>query len=166
MSETLNVLLEVMAERTRQDMKWGTQNWTVGGSAIFTRTAMNAREACNIAAQEGTLSWRHIMREEFWELFAEDDSEPEKQRAEAVQVAAVAVAMVECIDRKARLVPTSVIEFEKDGVVRRWRGCVEDAPEAEDARRDRAREAQSALGQEASPADQAPDDPGPVRPAA
>ena len=54
------------------------------------------------AAQEGMLTWRHILAEEFWEVFANDDADPQSQRAELIQVAAVAVAAIEAIDRRER----------------------------------------------------------------
>jgi hypothetical protein len=50
-------------------------------------------------AQEGTTTWKHILREEFLEAMAEED--PEQLREELVQVAAVAVAWIEAIDRRA-----------------------------------------------------------------
>jgi hypothetical protein len=111
MNEAMPILLEVFAERTRQDDKWGIQNWPVGGDEIFECRANFAKWQCTEAAQEGTLTWRHILHEEFWEVFTESD--PEAQRAELVQVAAVAVAMIECIDRRSRLATTSFSPEEK-----------------------------------------------------
>jgi hypothetical protein len=46
------------------------------------------------------VTWAHILTEEFYEALAEAD--PEKLREELVQVAAVAVAWVECLDRMRR----------------------------------------------------------------
>ncbi|MDR0731531.1 MAG: hypothetical protein LBF63_07675 [Treponema sp.] len=42
--------------------------------------------------------WSNILMEEVCEAFAE--TEPEKQREEMVQVAAVAVQIIECLDRQ------------------------------------------------------------------
>lgn len=80
--------INVMEERTRQDDKWGEQN------------------------HEPTV-WLGILGEEFGELCQAVnetwfDNGPEERkkggyenmRAEAVQVAAVAVALIECLDRR------------------------------------------------------------------
>lgn len=83
------VLGEVLEERARQDLKWGEQN-------------------------HGNQTWLSILIEEVGELstgilqenfsdskdYAEDTRGPHGVRAEAVQVAAVAVAMIESIDRR------------------------------------------------------------------
>lgn len=114
MSETLHVLMEVMQERTRQDDKWGQQFHDIGGSWAFAPRAERAKRETEQAAQEGTITWRHILFEEFWEAFAEED--PIAQRAELVQVAAVAVAMIECIDRKARLAVRPPTTFKRPGL--------------------------------------------------
>lgn len=81
-------LLSVIKERKRQDAKWGEQN-------------------------HDTNVWLGILGEEFGELCQAVnetwfDNGPEERRkggyenirAEAVQVAAVAVALVECLDRR------------------------------------------------------------------
>lgn len=55
------------------------------------------------SADEGgddTCSWWLILREEVFEAAAEDD--PAKLRAELVQVAAVAIKMIDAIDRPAK----------------------------------------------------------------
>lgn len=84
---TLNVLAEVVNERTRQDEKWGEQN-------------------------HQPPIWLGILGEEFGELCEAVnetvfDNGPEERkkggvanmRAEAIQVAAVAIAFVEMLDR-------------------------------------------------------------------
>lgn len=76
----LGALHSVLEERDRQDVKWGTQDHT-------------------------PLEWLAILTEEVGELGAEVlASHFHRQfnknlRAEAVQVAAVAIAIVECCDR-------------------------------------------------------------------
>lgn len=45
---------------------------------------------------DGTVTWWHILREEVLEASAEDD--PDKLRAEMVQVAAVALKIIDAID--------------------------------------------------------------------
>ena len=94
------VLAEIAAERARQDAKWGQQNHPDGtgtdpeGDAEIVGWA---KEACQDAAARGTCTYRLILDEEVQEAFAESD--PRKLRAELVQVAAVAAAWVEKIDR-------------------------------------------------------------------
>lgn len=101
------VMSEIAAERTRQDQKWGEQNhpngtgpqhvWVFTGPAEHVATA--TRDEANHQAQQGKLTWLDIQLEELAEAFAEDN--PAKLRAELVQVAAVAVAWIEAIDRSA-----------------------------------------------------------------
>ena len=84
-------LADVLVERQRQDARWGEQNHQIG-------------------------TWLTILTEEIGELcraelaltFGEQDSVAEvnellrQRRAEAVQVAAVALAIVEYLDRAER----------------------------------------------------------------
>lgn len=95
---TESVLREVLAERQRQDAKWGEQNHPDDTSVDDEPWADWAREDCDRAARDGKLTWRLILGEEVWEAFAETD--PVKLRAELIQVAAVAVNWVEAIDRR------------------------------------------------------------------
>lgn len=94
------VCREVILERESQNQKWGEQNHPDGTGPTMSR--LNAvdftRLECEYAAQHGTVTWRHILDEEVAEAYAESD--PAKLRAELVQVAAVAVAWVESIDRR------------------------------------------------------------------
>lgn len=112
---TSRVLYEVARERSRQDAQWGEQNHPDGtgprqpisiGIAYMGDVAAQMRRAANAAAgkvpgleHHGPLTWRHILLEEVFEALAEDD--PVKLRAELIQVAAVAVAQVEAIDRRS-----------------------------------------------------------------
>lgn len=76
-------LYSVLAERTRQDAKWGEQN-------------------------HDPFIWLAILSEEVGETsqaalhmrFGGPEGSVERLREEAVQTAAVALAIVECIDRK------------------------------------------------------------------
>lgn len=98
---------EVCDERARQDARWGEQNhpdgthpdnpWVFTGPASY--VAEVARANCNRLAAEGFVTWRDILLEEIAEAFAEAD--PAKLRAELIQVAAVAAAWAEAIDRRA-----------------------------------------------------------------
>ena len=111
----------VIAERQRQDAKWGEQNhriapphgrrgWffphVIGNTALAMLglpTEKAARVACNEAVTAGRVTYGHILVEEVCELIyaaARDGDTSDAARAEAVQVAAVALAIVECIDRK------------------------------------------------------------------
>lgn len=97
---TDRVLQEVLAERIRQDAKWGEQNHPdgTGVSPEQPKLADQARAMCQQAFAEGRGDWAHILFEEVREALAESD--PAKLRAELLQVAAVAVAWVEAIDRR------------------------------------------------------------------
>jgi hypothetical protein len=101
MADTSSILREIAEERIRQDAKWGEQNHPIrpdGWDEPLILMAQNARENCEISFSENKGTWYDILYEEFTEVFAESD--PDKQRAELIQVAAVAVAMIECIDRR------------------------------------------------------------------
>jgi len=80
MTTLTQVLSDVVAERTRQDAKWGEQNHDP--FLYLTILGEEYGEACNAALEakfgKGTIT--HL-------------------REELVQIAAVAVALVECIDR-------------------------------------------------------------------
>ncbi|MET8151380.1 hypothetical protein ACIBSW_25410 [Actinoplanes sp. NPDC049668] len=93
------VLTEVAAERRRQDERWGQQNHPDGTGHWHAADAALARKECEQAAETGSLSWRHILLEEVAEAAAE--AEPGDLRNELIQVAAVAVAWAEAIDRRA-----------------------------------------------------------------
>lgn len=102
----LLVLDEVLGERERQHARWGEQNhpdgtgWLmdVTGECVRTELADQARAACQRADAAGALTWAHILEEEFHEAMACGDTS--ELRAELIQVAAVAVAWVEAIDRR------------------------------------------------------------------
>lgn len=103
---TSAVLGEVAAERGRQDAQWGEQNYPNGtGPArrLFGKRADEWRDEVqkrvDTLASRGELTYGAVLLEEVCEAYAEDD--PAKVRAELIQVAAVAVAMVEKIDREA-----------------------------------------------------------------
>jgi hypothetical protein len=93
------VLAQIADERDRQDAKWGPQNHPDGTNLNNDGWREHARTLCQTAAREGRVTWAHILQEEFVEALAEVD--PEKLRAELVQVGAVVVAWIEAIDRRA-----------------------------------------------------------------
>jgi hypothetical protein len=94
------VLAEVKAERERQDAKWGEQNHNDGtGNKSQQEHAEQARRWCQAAFGSGYGTWSDVLAEEVAEVNAERD--PARLRAELIQVAAVAVAWVAAIDRRA-----------------------------------------------------------------
>ncbi|MFY1588974.1 hypothetical protein ACN267_31290 [Micromonospora sp. WMMD734] len=95
---TGGVLYEIARERSRQDAKWGEQNHPDGTGRDYAEDARIARNACQYAALNDRVTWRHILGEEVTEALAETDTAA--LREELLQVAAVAVAWVEAIDRR------------------------------------------------------------------
>ena len=108
------VLEEVSHERARQDAKWGEQNHpngtgddrllprlahTFDGRATMGTLAYSARNWCQSLAEDDACTYAAILLEEVGEALAE--RHPAALRAELIQVAAVAVAWVEKIDRDA-----------------------------------------------------------------
>lgn len=96
---TTAVVLDILAERERQEAKWGPQSWPFGtGGDFFVKMAKYARQECDEESTMGRTTWQLILTEEFFEAMAETD--PVSLREELIQVAAVAVQIVEDIDRK------------------------------------------------------------------
>lgn len=93
----VTVIADVLQERARQDTQWGEQNHP-DGTGGNQAAADLARRVCQQAADAGQLTWRQVLDEEVQEAFAEAD--PGRLRTELVQVAAVAVAWIEAIDRR------------------------------------------------------------------
>lgn len=102
---TGRVLDEVSDERREQDEKWGEQNHPIHSTGSFAMRPEHFHDEADLwkrendfRVKEGVVAWDGILLEEVYEALAETD--PELQRAELLQVAAVAVAMIERIDRK------------------------------------------------------------------
>jgi hypothetical protein len=124
MSEPLSsldaVLTEIADERARQDAKWGEQNHpliSLGLDGIHRRrpfdaairtatwydvpTATQARSACQANGPAEDDNWAAILLEEFCEfLEAAAMRDEATARRELVQVAAVAAAAIEAMDRR------------------------------------------------------------------
>jgi hypothetical protein len=85
-------------ERKRQDEKWGEQNHEMlrCERADVIKESLKHFRLLNDHTQ--TYDWYTIIQEEIAEAFLETD--PEKQREELVQVAAVAVKIIEYLNRK------------------------------------------------------------------
>lgn len=97
---SMKVAEEIVRERGAQDEKWGEQNHPDGTGLSTDKTCADyAKLVCDTRARNNSLTWRDILHEEVTEAFAETD--PDKLRAELIQVAAVAAAWVEAIDRRA-----------------------------------------------------------------
>lgn len=106
----MDVALEVVLERQRQDAKWGPQDhpWvrTEARQAVPAYlagivSAGAAKAICDQADREGVQTFARILVEEVAEaLEAPTDADV---REELIQVAAVAVAAVEALDRKTEL---------------------------------------------------------------
>ena len=96
------VLTEVAQERARQDDLWGEQNHPDGTGEDcpyqWRGMAVLAQLKANRAAEAGLLTWRDVLMEEFAE--AMEAPTDELLREELIQVAAVAAAWVEAIDRR------------------------------------------------------------------
>jgi hypothetical protein len=110
-ARTFEVLQEISIERRKQDAKWGEQNHPIVSHLQAPGLGEQHARACaedraeywkyenDRRAAHGMLSWDGVLLEETYEALAEEDEQ--KVRAEMVQVAAVAVAIIECIDRRA-----------------------------------------------------------------
>ena len=104
---TGQVLREVAHERDRQEAKWGQQNhpdgtgpgrrWPALFSHTMSHSATIAKLQVDHEARSGTCTYGGILLEEVFEAMAEEDQQ--RLRAELIQVAAVAVAWVEKVDR-------------------------------------------------------------------
>lgn len=98
------VIADIIAERARQDDSFGAQNWPDGtGSKTQQDEAGQARKWCEDAFASGYGTWSDILAEEVAEANAERD--PTRLRAELIQVAAVACAWAQAIDRRLTSTP-------------------------------------------------------------
>lgn len=97
-----DVTADIADERNRQDNKWGVQDHLdgTGVSHYDTWAADRARSLCQAAGTpKHPDTWRLILDEEVREAFAESDAR--RLRKELIQVAAVASAWIEAIDRRS-----------------------------------------------------------------
>lgn len=108
------VYAEIIAERNRQDAKWGEQNHPSldpiltgrNGGASPQRlceeyeipSEARAKFKCNEAAEKRVLSWAHIAVEELSEAVSAIDDKT--RRGELIQLAAVIVEWIQSIDRQ------------------------------------------------------------------
>ena len=111
------VVIEVAEERARQIAKHGDRSDLpdgTGAGLYFTLPyadvtvqfdemadwAKDRTDAASHSQGDGTVTFEHILTEEWAEAIAEHD--PAKLRAELIQVAAVAVQWVEAIDKRVQ----------------------------------------------------------------
>jgi hypothetical protein len=116
MNRTNEVLLDVYAERVRQEERYGHVNdkfrdgtgplaqW-LPGEAEGHLTATDIQEVFRLdyekfEASAGLPTWMHLVREEVAEAFQESD--PERLDEELIQVAALCVSWVERIRNRPR----------------------------------------------------------------
>ena len=93
---------EIAAERRRQVSRWGRQDHpSVGpaGTEPFVPVVERWRAVNDARMESGAHSWDAILLEEVFEALCEPD--PIRRREELIQVAAVAAAEIEAIDRAA-----------------------------------------------------------------
>lgn len=107
------IIQEIKTERMYQDGKWGVQNHPILDQALLNRspnrmceeyeipTEDRAKSICKIHADRGDLTYMHILIEEVSEA-ASCGENIEEMRKELIQVAAVAIAMIESIDRNKK----------------------------------------------------------------
>lgn len=97
------IFAEISLERLAQDTKHGIQDLPIRPKSpeIVARIKDAAdmfRKVCDRATETGNLTFYEVLLEEVMEAFAADT--PQEQRAELIQVAAVAVKAIETIDRR------------------------------------------------------------------
>ena len=114
---TYLVLDDIKAERDRQDAKWGDQSASrdgtgpstlplafslpINGNNFANSLSLLATERTDTESRNGGATMASILLEEVFEALAESDAE--KLRVELVQVAAVAVAWCEYLDKRGAL---------------------------------------------------------------
>jgi hypothetical protein len=91
-------LKKIMREYESQNEKWGEQNHPMLQFAPLKGVQRELELVRRINEDFDSPDWFYILLEEVYEAFAETD--PAKQREEMVQVAAVAVQIIECLDRQ------------------------------------------------------------------
>lgn len=97
-----DIWAEVFNQLERQVDKWGIQDHDDGTQEEgidWELMAQYAKENCEEARDEGRLTWSLIIDEEIAEALAEAPGSDEL-RTELIQVAAVAIAWIENIDRR------------------------------------------------------------------
>jgi hypothetical protein len=92
------IFLDIGGEHKRQDGKWGKQNHPMLCVPFTIDVMLNAQQVYKRLNETKNYSWFQILMEEVYEAFSEIDLN--KQREDMLQVAAVAVRIIECLDRR------------------------------------------------------------------
>lgn len=109
-----DIYLLIKNERKRQIDLWGLQSHDDGtGSELDIKTSDLIKSLVKELESENKATWKDILYEEVHEVFAEKDLE--KIKEELIQVAAVAVAWVEDIDRKLNSTRTATLKIGHSG---------------------------------------------------
>lgn len=112
-----DIVAEVALERVNQVERWGQQDHPSFISEMDRRQAQAKadywKERNDSRVQRDLLAWDGILLEEVWEALAERDDV--LRRIELIQVAAVAVAEVEAIDRRMGDSPNGGIDCPATG---------------------------------------------------
>ena len=99
--ETSGIADQVWDERTRQLIKRGMQTRPNGVSAeVWKPLELEAKAEYEATGEGEELTWVHILKEEVYEAFAEEDTE--KLKVELVQVMAVAASWLQDLELKQR----------------------------------------------------------------
>ncbi|WP_412538434.1 NUDIX domain-containing protein [Longispora sp. K20-0274] len=98
-------LADVVAERVRQHAAWGDQSGLPDGTGPRWRDRADAaRAACQAAGD--TVTWRHLVEEEFAEALAETD--PHLLYGELTQLGGLVVQWMQALRARADLPPADV----------------------------------------------------------
>jgi hypothetical protein len=102
LSEHLRVSHDALEEVSRNLKRWGIQKhpdvYAGGATQYGLPHSDECREACERAADEGCITWAHILVEEVAEAL--DTKSPAELRAELIQVIAVAMDWVRDLDQR------------------------------------------------------------------
>lgn len=124
---------EVEQEVLRQRQKWGEQNHPLVSDVVQgypdiaaqeyeIPTAARAQYLCDVLSAHNRVTYTHILLEEFAEFVeAAALGDAAQARAELVQVAAVAVSMIEAIDRNKGAVNADRSSHQREQATRRTR---------------------------------------------
>lgn len=106
-TDQYDILADIILERASQDQKWGQQDHPDVTEACNPHQLVDAEGAQlsnDVAVEDGSLSWMHILWEEVWEAHEEAEvvynDDTTRLEAELTQVAAVVVAHLEAIRRR------------------------------------------------------------------
>lgn len=98
MSQRAEIVAEILAERARQHAMFGEQHFQFGARTSALAAALDAAERYARREQKaGSATWAAVLTEEVCEALRAPT--PDKQREELVQVAALAIQIIESLER-------------------------------------------------------------------